>query len=144
MYKEIKQDLFKVDDSYTLVHCIAADAAMGAGIAVQFARRFPRMTSILRQSSLSVGTAMVFFPNQDQDYTVINLITKERSWHKPTYQSFTESIQSMKYTVERYRIAKLAMPKIGCGLDGLNWNICRSIIQDEFADVDVEILVCYL
>ena len=144
MYKEIKQDLFKVDDSYTLVHCIAADAAMGAGIAVQFARRFPRMTSILRQSSLSVGTAMVFFPNQDQDYTVINLITKERSWHKPTYQSFTESIQSMKDTVERYRIAKLAMPKIGCGLDGLNWDICRGIIQDEFADVDVEILVCYL
>lgn len=144
MYREIQKDLFSVDDSYTLVHCISADAAMGAGIAVQFARKFSRMTSILRQSSLSVGTAMVFFPNQDQDYTVINLITKERSWHKPTYQSFTESIKSMKHTVERYRIAKLAMPKIGCGLDGLNWNICRKIIQDEFKDVNVEILVCYL
>lgn len=144
MYKEIQKDLFSVDDSYTLVHCIAADAAMGAGIAVQFARKFPRMTSVLRQSSLSVGTAMVFFPNQDQDYIVINLITKERSYHKPTYESFTEAIKSMRHTVERYNIARLAMPRIGSGLDRLDWNICRRIIQEEFKDVNVEILVCYL
>jgi O-acetyl-ADP-ribose deacetylase (regulator of RNase III) len=141
MYREIKQDLFEVDNSYTLVHCIAADAAMGAGIAVQFARRFPNMALTLRAYTLDVGTA-VFFPNED--YKVINLVTKPKSWQKPSYASFVESIESMKHIVQRYSIEKIAMPRIGSGLDRLDWNICRSIIQDEFKDVDVEILVCYL
>ena len=140
MYKEIKQDLFKVDDSYTLVHCIAADAAMGAGIAVQFARRFPNMALTLRAYTLDVGTA-VLFPNQD--YKVINLVTKPKSWQKPSYASFAESIKSMKHIVRLHHIDKIAMPRIGSGLDRLDWNVCRSIIQDEIADVDVEILVCY-
>ncbi len=34
------------------------------------------------------------------------------------------------------------MPKIGCGLDGLNWDIVRSIIKEVFKDTDIEILIC--
>jgi len=32
--KEERKDLFTVDESYYLAHCIAADFRMGAGIAV--------------------------------------------------------------------------------------------------------------
>lgn len=144
IFIEEQRDLFSVDDSYTLAHCIAADAAMGAGIAIQFANRFKRMTSILRQSELVVGTAVTFFPNQDQDYTIVNLVTKEKSWQKPTYESFTAAIDAMSQTAARYRFIKLAMPKIGCGLDGLDWNICREIVKDKFKDIDIIILICYL
>ena len=38
--------------------------------------------------------------------------------------------------------AKIAMPKIGSGLDRLNWQDVEQIIKDVFADTDVEILVC--
>lgn len=38
IYNEIHGDLFSVDDSYHLAHCISADFALGAGIAVQFTR----------------------------------------------------------------------------------------------------------
>ncbi|MNP82819.1 hypothetical protein D3C76_1815830 [compost metagenome] len=41
-------------------------------------------------------------------------------------------------------ISKLAMPQIGCGLDRLKWDKVSSIIQDTFADTDVEIVVCTL
>jgi hypothetical protein len=36
------------------------------------------------------------------------------------------------------------MPKIGCGLDKLDWSKVRSIIEDIFEDVDCEIVVMYL
>lgn len=38
----------------------------------------------------------------------------------------------------------LAMPKIGCGLDRLQWGKVKEIICEVFKDMDVEILVCYL
>lgn len=33
------------------------------------------------------------------------------------------------------------MPKIGCGLDKLDWTAVREIIREMFADTDIEILV---
>lgn len=39
-------------------------------------------------------------------------------------------------------VTKLAMPKIGCGLDILEWNKVSEIIKDVFKDTDIEILVC--
>ena len=38
--------------------------------------------------------------------------------------------------------ARIAMPKIGCGLDQLNWQDVEGIIREVFADTDIEILVC--
>ena len=33
---------------------------------------------------------------------------------------------------------------IGSGIDGLEWNKVREIIQKVYADTDIEILVCYI
>lgn len=39
---------------------------------------------------------------------------------------------------------KLAMPKIGCGIDRLDWDKVQEIIKDVFRNTDVEILICEL
>ena len=44
----------------------------------------------------------------------------------------------------KYNIRYLAMPKIGCGLDKLQWSKVREIIKDEFKDVDIQIEIRYL
>lgn len=36
------------------------------------------------------------------------------------------------------------MPKIGCGLDRLQWGKVREIIKEIFGDLDIEVRVCYL
>ena len=41
-------------------------------------------------------------------------------------------------------IKKLVMPKIGCGLDKLQWNTVKENIIKIFNDTDIEILICYL
>ena len=44
----------------------------------------------------------------------------------------------------KYNIHYLAMPKIGCGLDKLQWGKVREIIKEEFKDVDIQIEIRYL
>lgn len=51
-------------------------------------------------------------------------------------------VTNNKYAKEQ--IQYLAMPKIGCGLDRLQWGKVREIIKDVFNDVNIEILVCSL
>lgn len=48
----------------------------------------------------------------------------------------------MKELCKKNGISKLAMPKIGCGLDKLNWEDVKQQIMRCFQDTDIEILVC--
>lgn len=74
----------------------------------------------------------------------LNLVTKSKYWHKPTYESLTQAVVSMRVVCLEEGITALAMPQIGCGLDKLQWGRVREIIKDVFADTDMEIVVCTL
>ena len=142
IFKEIKGDLFESDDKYTLVHCISADCDMGKGIAKTFDSKMPQMKKLLkstiRENNMKGYFAILYL---DDIRNVINLITKERYWHKPTYSSLKASLLSAKKIAIRYDIKYLAMPVIGCGLDRLQWSKVSAMIKEIFADTDVEIVV---
>lgn len=141
-YQEIKGDLFKVSNEYTLVHCISVDCRMGAGIAVEFVKRNPNMRTTLQKMLPVVGDALYY--NLDGEHGVINLFTKERYFNKPTRQDFNNTILDLKGLCKQSEIKKLAMPLIGSGLDQLNWKESSKFIQETFAYTDIEILVVKL
>ena len=144
-YTEVTQDLFTVPSDYALVHCISADFALGAGIAVQFQKRYNTRNELRSRcpnykfhggdclGTGSQGTRVVF-----------NLVTKKRSWQKPTYKDLEDALYELLEVANLSGYKKLAMPKIGCGLDGLDWNTVRGIIHSVFEWSDVEIMVCSL
>ena len=70
------------------------------------------------------------------------MITKERYWGKPTYESVTQALEKCKKICIEKNIKKIAMPTIACGLDGLNWDKVSQIIKEVLNDTDIEILVC--
>lgn len=136
-YNEIYQDLFTVDEDYFLAHCISSDAKMGAGIAVEFRKKFglSSLQKEAKQTPLKIGSCVMVG-------RVLNLVTKKVYWNKPTYETFQNSIESMKKVVIDNGISKIAMPQIGAGLDRLSWAKNREIIQHVFKDTGIEILVC--
>lgn len=149
-YSEVKQDLFDCDDSWYLAHCISADFALGAGIAKEFDRRFD-MNRKLRESFPD------YINRQWREYCfeaadailidrVFNLVTKERYWQKPTLDSLGIALILVRDHCHLYgtHLRKLAMPKIGCGLDRLNWEDVKPMIFKLFGDTDIEIRVCCL
>lgn len=144
IYREEVRDLFSVPDDYYLAHCISADFGMGKGIAVEFNKRFD-MKHILQ-------TKHPDFVNQFHrqkrlfycilEGRVFNLITKERYFEKPTYETMLGALCEMKVLCWSENIHKIAMPIIGCGLDGLEWDKVSRIIKYVFQEEDIEILVC--
>ena len=142
--REEQRDLFTVPTDYILVHCISADLAMGAGIAKEFARRGVKAELQKDYQDIEVGDCLV------SDTTgwraELNLVTKEKYWQKPTYETMRMALEDTKSLYEEImsyiETVKLAMPRIGCGLDRLQWDKVKAIIEEVFADTDIEILVC--
>jgi O-acetyl-ADP-ribose deacetylase (regulator of RNase III) len=135
-YSEERKNLFEAPIGYYLAHCIASDAAMGAGIAVQFVKQFPEI-KVLRTTNNKVGSCIKI-------KRVLNLITKKVSSGKPTYESFTRSLEDCKKVCLTENIKLIAMPKIGCGLDGLSWGKVSEIIKEVFKDTVITIKVMHI
>lgn len=136
IYNEEKRDLFSVSEDYYFVHCVSADFALGKGIALEFKKRFDmknKLKAMEKTDSKCILIDMVF-----------NLVTKETWRNKPTMESVGESLSELRRQVDEKGIKKLAMPKIACGLDGLEWENVSEQVRDIFSDTDVEILVCSL
>jgi hypothetical protein len=68
-------------------------------------------------------------------------VTKSRYYEKPTYQSLARSLIIMRNIMRRDGITKVAMPYIGCGLDRLEWQNVRQVLEKVFAEEPVEFLV---
>lgn len=145
-YNEQKGNLFELDKKYALAHCISLDCAMGAGIALAFDRLFKGMKN---ECIMSVVKYNLYHPNivmyeGINGQIVFNLISKDKYYNKPTYINIMECIKMLKEHCQHYDIEYLAIPRIGCGLDGLDWNKVREIIKHEFKDLEIEIQVRYL
>lgn len=145
LYKEEKRDLFSVPGDYYLAHCISADFELGAGIALQFVARYNVKEKLKSDYPFYLMTYRNNFWKGDCIATgkVFNLITKERYFQKPTYESIRRALESCKILCKGQKIARLAMPRIGCGLDQLEWQEVSQIIKDVFNDMNIEILICY-
>lgn len=155
-YEERQCDLFKEygdrDDVY-FAHCISADCVMGAGIAVQFVDWFKKeydlnLRSFCSCNRVNEGTCI-------ETGKLFNLVTKEHYWDKPTYSSLERALKYMAKTyMQNYIInsmdgteaetTTIVMPRIGCGLDQLEWTKVKNIIFKVFKYIPVNIVVCYL
>jgi len=109
---------------------------MGAGIAVPMQKTFGLRGKIQASGESTKHPTCILAGR------VFNLITKKVSSGKPTYDSLREALAKMCEIAEREGVRKIAMPKIGCGLDRLQWGLVRGMVERAFENTDIEILVC--
>ena len=69
------------------------------------------------------------------------LITKERYSHKPTYDTLRSSLKAMKAHCQEHQVTSLSMPRIGCGLDKLEWPEVVKMTEEIFKDSAMTITV---
>ena len=134
------KDLFTMPQGYYLAHCISADFTLGAGIAKAFDSVYNMRFKLFKNYpdyEYHSGDALLI-------NNTFNLVTKQKYWHKPTYESLREALEMMKEQLDFIGATKLAMPWIGCGLDKLQKDNVYDIICEVFEDMDVEIVICEL
>lgn len=135
--REIKGDLF--DSSDCLAHCVSRDFNMSAGIAKEFSYRYGRVAELIRQNPQIGGVASL---DVDDGYKyVFYLVTKEKYWQKPTMEAFTRCLESLRDDCISKDMNRLSIPHIGCGLDGLNWDVVKKEIVNVFSDTPIRITV---
>lgn len=162
----VNKDIFewieenKEGNVIVLVHCISSDAALGAGIAKTIDEKYQERERILKffgeqlhwnGHGYGIITPLLNIEDVSSHLQICNLITKEKYWQKPTYTSLFESLEYVKQTlkaIEDYAKRdglklKIVMPKIGCGLDKLDWTRVREIVA-LWAGLDIAVTVCYI
>lgn len=156
IYNEQKGDLFDLDEKFALAHCISADTnnpkSWGLGIVKEFRKRFPYIKEYvdltMEKNDLTYPCVVIHYVSNNNsikdDRVIFNLVTKAKYYSKPTYSTITKCIKEMACLCKSMNIKYLGMPKIGCGLDKLNWDKVKQIIKREFKDLDIQIEVRYL
>ena len=76
--------------------------------------------------------------------TFFYLVTKKRYFDLPTYSDLESSLLCMREFCLAKRVKNIALPKIGCGLDRLQWSQVSAILNRVFKHTDIEITVYVL
>jgi hypothetical protein len=123
----------------SLAHCISQDVAMSKGIAASFCKNFVGIVDEIKAQDVKVGGVAVV--DRRDGHFVFNLVTKLRCTELPTYSAFTASLRALKEEMEKRGVRRLAIPRLGCGLDKLKWEMVRGLIIEVFAGSSVHIMV---
>lgn len=125
-------------DAEALVNTVNCEGFMGKGIALQFKRAFPdnfrAYERACRAGEVRIGKMMVFPTGRlaNPKY-IINFPTKRR-WRELSQIEYIETgLRDLTAETRRLGIKSIAIPPLGSGLGGLDWQRVRPRIEGAFA-----------
>ena len=125
---------------HSIGHCISADAKMSKGFADLLPERISGLRDTCRQTKLLSGQTFPFWDRAGNLY-IYNLVTKTKFSEKPNLTTLSLTLEEMKSHARLYGISTIAIPKIGCGLDQMNWQEVVKLLTDIFACSNIRIVV---
>jgi O-acetyl-ADP-ribose deacetylase (regulator of RNase III) len=124
-----------------LVNTVNTVGVMGKGIALQFKRAFPENFLVYQRAcergEVQPGKVLVFETGWvSPPRYIINFPTK-RHWRSPSYLEDIEAgLCSLVEEIEALKIRSIAIPPLGCGLGGLDWDTVRPLIERTLASLE--------
>ena len=140
---EVELNIMSAPQSYYLANGISRDLNFATGLPAVFDKMYNMKEKIetfyqdeyTHEPVIELGEAVLID-------NVFNLVVKESSYDKPDKDRLLDAITDMRDQMEEEVITKLAIPKICCGRNGLNWDDVKAMFELVFVDADVQILVC--
>lgn len=119
---------------------------MGAGIALEVKKRFPQCYEQYREAcerkQLTIGQVLVCRTGSLQPQYIIHFPTKKHWRHASQIRYIEKGLDSLIEAIQEYKIHSIALPPLGCGLGGLDWNQVKPIIENKLSGLDsVEVYV---
>jgi len=140
--RELKGDLLiaPVDVLVNPVNCVGV---MGAGLAKQFREVYPEMFRTYQiacwEGALTIGRVQVWQTGEFRPAYGINFPTKN-DWREQSKLSFIESgLVALVRVLKTLPIQSVALPALGCGLGGLDYDEVRDLIYKAFQDSDLDV-----
>ena len=78
---------------------------------------------------------------QEEGYHIFNLGTQKHWRSKAELNAIKKAITTMLTLAEQQAIRTIALPKIGAGLGGLNWQVVKDAIQQIAEQTQITLIV---
>ena len=133
-------------DADALVNTVNCVGYMGKGIALQFKQAFPENNTAYERAckagELQPGRMFIFETRcMIGPKYIINFPTKRHWRGKSQIEDIEAGLSALVQDVRRLDIKSIAVPPLGCGLGGLNWDEVRPRIERAFSAIsDVRVL----
>jgi O-acetyl-ADP-ribose deacetylase (regulator of RNase III) len=146
MIRKVKGNLLEAD-AEALVNTVNTVGVMGKGIALQFMRAYPgnfkAYEKACKAGEVQPGRMFVFdLGGLNKTRYIINFPTK-RDWkHKSRMADIESGLDALVVEIEKLGIRSIALPPLGCGNGGLDWNKVYPLIVEKLSpltDVDIQI-----
>jgi O-acetyl-ADP-ribose deacetylase (regulator of RNase III) len=127
-------------DAEAIVNTVNCVGIMGRGIALQFRKAFPEnykaYKAACNRGELQPGKMFVFDLNRFQHPRfIINFPTKRHWRGKSRIEDIKVGLKALIEEVRRLKIQSIAIPPLGCGLGGLDWDEVRPLIEQAFHEL---------
>ena len=146
MIRFTQGDILKAE-AEALVNTVNCVGVMGRGIALQFKQRFPAnfkaYAVACAQGEVQPGRMFVFETGAMMlPHYVINFPTKRHWRGKSRIEDIRAGLQALVNEIRTRNIRSIAIPSLGSGLGGLDWQEVKPLMEQMLADLtDVDIVV---
>lgn len=130
-----------------LVNTVNTVGVMGKGIALQFKKayhnNFKEYVEACKQKDIEIGKLLVIKDSNlsSGEKYIINFPTK-KDWRKPSEYSYIEAgLEDLILVLKGNNIKSVAIPPLGAGNGGLEWEKVKTIIEKKLNNLDIEIIV---
>lgn len=142
-----KNDNLLESEAEALVNTVNTVGIMGKGIALQFKNQYPNNYKLYKQACKlnEVKVGKMFVTEESSllggKKTIINFPTKT-DWRKPSEYEYIElGLRDLVEIITEKKIKSVAIPPLGAGNGGLDWNKVKTLMEQYLKDVDSTIFI---
>lgn len=138
-------NLLEQNDVDAIVNTVNCVGVMGKGIALQFKKKWPTNFKAYAMACKlgQVKTGQMFIYHAGELATpkyIVNFPTKDHWRGKSRIEFITTGLTDLVGQIKQLGIMSIAIPPLGCGNGGLDWQQVQPLIEKAFNDVpDVEV-----
>lgn len=134
-------------EAEALVNTVNTVGVMGKGIALQFRNKFPNNFKMYSKACKSNDVKMGHLLVTEEEALltgkkiIINFPTKT-NWRLPSeYQYVEAGLSELVKVIKAKQLKSIAIPPLGAGNGGLDWNKVKQILEKHLSDVDCDIYI---
>lgn len=134
-------------EAEALVNTVNTVGVMGKGIALQFKKQFPTNAKLYeeacKENAIEIGKLLVTKDTSlhSGEKLIINFPTKKH-WRSPSEYSYIEAgLEHLVEIINQYNIKSIAIPPLGAGNGGLNWETVKQLLNKYLINVNCEIYI---
>lgn len=141
--KYTKGDIFD-SQCQAIINTVNCEGKMGKGLAYQFKKKFPEMeqdyVKVCLNGELYPGKLHIY---QEKNFLIINFPTKKKWREKSKIEYIIIGLRKLKEEIVKRGINSVAIPPLGAGNGGLNWNEVKTEINRELLDIEDVVFEVY-